>query len=532
MEPRMSRKPLALLLLLSSALCLLAGCSLDRKKNPAYGCEGCKERKGVCVDGLFCVVSDGGSSTSIVDTGTADAGDADTGASGSGAGSGAAGSGGGTGGVSGTGGMAGSGPDACTAEEEGTTEPCYSGAAGTSIQPPCRAGVRTCTEGIWSACVGEVVPKAKESCNNEDDDCDGLIDEELTIASCATGENGACAQGVELCQSGITNCIQVVFPMTEVCGAGNNALDQDCDGKDDIDDEDLQVPCYTASSGCTGDNVAGYTCVGICKAGVQRCVDGAIEASCTGEIGPELADGCSEPDSTAEDDDCDGTADDECVCTDGDEQDCYTGPPGTLGGVRACRAGTQTCTGNQYGPCVGETVPTAETCANHTGVDNDCNNVIDDVPMLGNTCTDSNHQGVCGTGRLQCMGAGPALTCVLNTSSPEICGNGRNEDCDGATDEGFDLQTDEANCGTCGNVCAQGATCCGGTCVDTSSSNAHCGGCGMPCASGRTCCGGTCVDTRDDEANCGSCGTVCSGANVGCCNSGCVGLRTTSNCGT
>src|SRR5689334_13741645 len=50
---------------------------------------------------------------------------------------------------------------------------------------------------------------------------------------------------------------------------------------------------------------------------------------------------------------------------------CYSGPPGT-NGVGACRGGVRTFAG---GPCVGEVVPTPESC---NGEDDDCNGVVDD----------------------------------------------------------------------------------------------------------------------------------------------------------
>ena len=117
-----------------------------------------------------------------------------------------------------------------------------------------------------------------------------------------------------------------------------------------------------------------------------------------------------------------------------------------------------------------------------------------------------------------------------------------------------DLDTDETNCGTCGNVCAADATCTRGACcrttdldcdgnptsvceTDSLTSNAHCGACGNACTGGQSCvagrcacpagqelcggrcepagaelCGGRCVATssyRTDPMNCGACGNVC-----------------------
>ena len=58
-----------------------------------------------------------------------------------------------------------------------------------------------------------------------------------------------------------------------------------------------------------------------------------------------------------------GSKDADCACVAGQQRPCYTGPTGTLG-VGACKAGVQTCVATQeaqfaYGPCEGETLPSA-----------------------------------------------------------------------------------------------------------------------------------------------------------------------------
>jgi hypothetical protein len=87
------------------------------------------------------------------------------------------------------------------------------------------------------------------------------------------------------------------------------------------------------------------------------------------------------------DDNCDGQVDEGCLCTPGDVQKCFVGPPGRRG-VGACTDGTQTCSGGEFGawgPCTGGISPTAEGC---DATDNDCNGCVDD--------------GLCCTGELMC----------------------------------------------------------------------------------------------------------------------------------
>ncbi len=61
-----------------------------------------------------------------------------------------------------------------------------------------------------------------EECNGRDDDCDGMIDENLSRA-CTT----ACGAGTETCAMGAWRGCTARAPSMEVCG---NAMDDDCDG--------------------------------------------------------------------------------------------------------------------------------------------------------------------------------------------------------------------------------------------------------------------------------------------------------------
>ncbi len=454
-----------------SALLLLgqAACSVDENANPGKRCTTASDcDTGQICYRSFCVMSDGGTAAQRCDV-------------------------------------------------EGHTRPCYSGPSGTVGVGACKSGMQTCTDGTWAPCLGEITPTT-EICNGVDDDCNGNTDE-ISDTSCDTGMPGACGMGALVCRGTTRVCAGTVDPQPETC----NGVDDDCDG---TVDEDTDVACYGGSVGCTMSTDGTFTCMGRCKAGVQTCAGGTLGA-CMGSVQPAAgADGCTASGDTAVDDDCDGMTDEDCPCTNGDTQPCYSGADGTQG-TGPCHGGTQTCSGNHWGACAGEVDPSPETCIND-GADDDCDGVVDDVPGRGDPCTNAMLQGACRNGMRDCTAG--SLTCVTPGMTTETC-NGIDDDCNGTIDDGFDLLTDPANCGMCGNACSPGLDCCGGTCTDTTSAMTSCGSCGHMCGSGQDCCGGACVDTGSDAMSCGACGHAC-GDGQACCGGTCVDTRVDEgNCG-
>jgi hypothetical protein len=173
--------------------------------------------------------------------------------------------------------------------------------------------------------------------------------------------------------------------------------------------------------------------------------------------------------------------------------------------------------------------------------------------------TDPKNCNTCGND------CGPGMACRDGMCQPESCPPGQDMCPWGAsTDEWHctDQQTDDRNCGGCGNMCRGDEACIGGkctwcdqltlctlgafpTCVNTTVDAANCGACGNRCAPSQSCVGGTCegatncprdqvwcsstercTNTRNDNLNCGACGTVC-GLGRNCVDGECAG----SGCG-
>jgi uncharacterized protein (AIM24 family) len=264
----------------------------------------------------------------------------------------------------------------------GEKRACYTGPAGTEGKGICKAGTETCEPHgqFWEKCVGSILPAASEDCDNHvDDDCNGKV-------------NDTCG-----------------------CIAGS------------------MMACYTGAEGTEGK--------GICHGGMATCnEDGVGYGDCIGEQAP-LAEDCSTP----EDEDCDGEVNQAaagCGCEPNKTVSCYMGAPGTENkGV--CKAGTKTCNaeGTAYGPCTGETLPTAEDCS--TPEDEDCDGVVNQTPPCGcepGTSTScytgpapTENVGVCKAGTKVCnadgLTYGPCTGEILPGAEDYTLP--QDEDCDG-----------------------------------------------------------------------------------------------------
>ena len=194
-----------------------------------------------------------------------------------------------------------------TPSGEGLLRPCYTGSDVTRGVGACHDGEQLCL-GLdgWGQCVGDQTPR-DELCNNTDDDCDRLTDEDAQgdpmTRPCYTGLEGTagtgeCREGTETCGGGEWQgaCVGEIVPVPEEC----DDVDSDCDG---FTDEDalggpLARRCY--------DGPEGTFPVGVCSEGTSVCGADGFYGECVGAVHPpaDPVDYCN-----AVDDDCDGRVD-------------------------------------------------------------------------------------------------------------------------------------------------------------------------------------------------------------------------------
>jgi hypothetical protein len=392
----------------------------------------------------------------------------------------------------------------------GAGDPCT--VTGQPAGTPCADGLTTCSLAGVNTCAQTNFPSS-ETCDGEDNDCDGVKDNssELENKACDTNLPGVCATGKTRCDYAATQaltCTPDVDPGTrsEIC----NDADDDCNGQTD-DIADLSAECGATYP--SAQHVAAWACTqAACQ--IVTCATGYKD--CNGAPG----DGCE-------------------VDTQTSAQNC-----GACGAACSSVNGSAACSGSSCTIACATGWGNCDNDARTNGCETNVNNTVQHCGVCGTVCNSSN-------GTATCSGGTCGITCNSGFSN---CDND-------AKTNGCEVNTDTSlqNCGTCGSGCSSAngtASCSAGNCTincnsgfgncdnnarsngceaNFATNTSHCGGCGTGCSSANgtaTCSSGNCsitcnsgfencdtnarsngceVNLKTDATHCGTCSTVCSG---------------------
>jgi hypothetical protein len=230
----------------------------------------------------------------------------------------------------------------------------------------CKNGTWTCSgDGTKLECVNEDPAGIVETCDGQDNDCDGDVDETFAQKgqACDGDDSDFCKFGFYTCKGDGTG--------VECVNENPAGVVEKCDGKDNDCDGDVDEDFPTKGQACdSGDS-------DLCKYGTLTCRGDGTGVECVNENPANVKEICD-----YKDNDCNGQTDEGWngqlgQACDGNDSD-------------LCKNGTITCKGDGTGTeCVNEMpVNIPEVC---DGQDNDCNGSID--PENSGGCTTYYHDG-------------------------------------------------------------------------------------------------------------------------------------------
>jgi hypothetical protein len=317
----------------------------------------------------------------------------------------------------------------------------------------------------------EAVTDMVSSCNDQDRHvCDNTeikfedytcSDAQCTLADCITVEycdDGLYCNGQETCENAAciagtpADCSSYNINSVASCTSSPDSNPATWDYRQEFTSECVEEESWYS---CTqGDSTIAHTCdKQNCEAGCASDQDCGQYGSCASDCKCVYQPYCG-----------DGTLDDQEQCE----------LPGTQDNT-FCSQHTTQCFGNKlgirdgYGNCNSQ-CSCAEDQFTFQCVAGECGAQCSESEQASQPCGQSAigecelgiQRRICGA---DCMWGGWSECSGDTYGTEEICDE-KDNDCDGAIDEGFDLQTDNENCGACGVLCLEYQACIEGKCED------------------------------------------------------------------